>query len=1092
MPLDFQTVSFPIGKGLAQDMVPALIPPGKLIQAQDAILLKDGSIEQRKGFPEMSRSIHGSGSPGLSFALLEHVLADNRETIAITDDTVYTHLEATNDWRDVDAAYEYNINRVISGERGARGTSGTFSVDCAVSNGWAVYAWLNTVPYDGTYSSAQYLYIRMIDLETGAHRDYEAGVVSVTCNHVRVVAVDNYVYVVWSDDSDAEIKAARWLMTDVEAGYTDVVLGTSVNEYGQFDITSRGNKLYLCYHYDVYQEDVLVNCTRVRVGNAAWTVVESQIQNFRATSAGVAEVNRGYCIDADITNSLELVLVAYDTYDTEVPPTGEKSIDGFAVDVVDSMAVADPVRELVGDIEGDFVVQRIAGVAYQAGTADQKWMYVVWEQDEYGGGTTPPEHRSLHGVKYHYKVSTDAWDADYTHRTYHIGLISRPWLVGDDIFCAAHFNNTVVSKFDGITNTVPQRHGYVVQLVQGAYIGGEIPMMVDGQARCCCRIATHIMGNMDYNNTACNVSTTDDGLLFPVLRQSSVDEMVNNGFDLYEICKSHVEGYIPFTVQGELCLTAGVPAIYTGEQLCEMGSHYYPWIEKIESSTSTGSLTPLKMYQWCVVYEWRDNRGVIHRSAPSVPEEIDMPGGHKTASLHVPTLQLSEREDPLTHEWPVRIVIYRTEGDGSIFYREQEVINIFSEPYITVTSTLADTDLRENEILYTDGGALANMQPPCLRHAVVHDQRVWGISRDDPCTLWISKVIQPGGEAPGFSPQLVTRNDVGGAHVALASLGTQIVALKEEGVYVYSGKPPDDTLANNSLNGPIPVGLHTGCVSPKSVVATPSGVAFQSKDSFWMIDRGLNVVRIGGPVEDTVASYPICRGAVLDQEREIVVFVMTSRDGANGIQLVYHYMVGEWTTWAVPYKWGTPTPTGSPPCGAAMCWRGALDKFTLHLCLPSRVLYYAHGYAADTTSYKDYSVSPSTAAAPNLIVSTPWLQFANVAGFQRIRRLHLRGTKLGSAVTASHTLTVQLYYNFATTASHTYSYSESEVAAMCTDSEEHLRIHMPVQKCKAVRVAVMTTGGVSPATGAQVRWETLALEVGGKRGLFKLKQAASK
>jgi len=836
-------------------------------------------------------------------------------------------------------------------------------------------------------------------------------------------------------------------------------------------------------------EDLLVECTRVRVGNAAWTVVESQVEEFRATSGGMAQVNRGYCIDADITNSLELVFVAYDTFDTDVM-SDARSIDGFAVDVIDSMAVADAARELVGSIEGDFTVQRIASVAYQAGTADQKWMYVVWEQDDHGNPVLPPDHRSLHGVKYHYTVSTDAWDADYTHLTYHIGLVSRPWLVGTDIFCAAHFNNTVVSTFDGITNTVPQRNGYVVQLAQGTELRGEI---TDGQARCCCRIATHIMGNMDYNGTACNVCETDAGLLFPVLRQSSVDEMVNNGFDLYEICRSHVEGYIPFTVQGELCVTAGVPAIYTGEQLCEMGSHYYPWIEKIEGSESTGELTSQKMYQWCVVYEWRDNRGVIHRSAPSVPEELDFEStAYDTATLQVPTLQLTEREDPLTHEWPVKIVVYRTEGDGSIFYREQEASNSFTAPFVTITSILADADLRENEILYTDGGALANMQPPCLRHAVIHDQRVWGISRDDPCTLWISKVIQPGGEAPGFSPQLVTRNDVGGAHVALASLGTQIVALKEEGVYVYSGKPPDDTLSNSTLNGPIPVGLHTGCISPKSVVATPSGVAFQSRDSFWMIDRGLNVVRIGGPVEDTVASYPVCRGAVLDQEREIVVFVMTNRDSTDGIQLVYHYMVGEWTTWDVPFKWGTPTPTGSPPCGAAMCWRGSMSKFTLHLCLPSRVLYYAHGYTADTTSYKDYAVSPSVDAAPNLIVGTPWLQFANVAGFQRIRRLHLRGTKLGNVADASHTLVVYLYYDFSDTAYKSYTYSEAEVASMCTDSEEHLRIQMPKQKCKAVRVVVMTTGGVSPATGAQVRWETLALEVGGKRGLFKLKQAASK
>lgn len=605
-----------------------------------------------------------------------------------------------------------------------------------------------------------------------------------------------------------------------------------------------------------------------------------------------------------------------------------------------------------------------------------------------------------------------------------------------------------------------------------------------GQARVVVRVATHILGEPGPTCIAvncCPVSNDDRRVVVvPVVGQADF----NGGFDVFEIERDHPEMHNPTIAQGEPVLSGGVPALYDGAHCSELGTHYYPFIEDAEAG-GIGSLTAETTYQWVAVYEWRDARGVRHQSVPSAIQELKLDVGEDSASFNVSTLQLTERQDVESSSWPVWIVIYRTLSNGSIFYRETgtpvigaNVENDLDDAWYTHYSTVADSSLATSEILYTDGGVLVNGQPPALRHVVQHAQRLWGISRDNPRQIWVSKILQPGYEMPGFPLQLVLQSDVD--HVALASLGSNLLALSEDGVWAYAGEPPNDLGAGGTLSGPHAIARHTGCVSPLSVVQVPDGVAFQSRESFWLVGKGMQADRIGGPVEDTLQTYPYCRSAVLDQERELVLFTMA--DGENrygdspqyGVTLAWHYLLNEWTIWHYP---DSATNGMEPGRSAAVCWRGNLARYEYHQVQDDGTVIYP------SNGYHDHDGSD-----PQLSVISPWLQFAGVAGFQRVKRIHFRGTYLGA-----HSLSVKIWYDFEAAATDTLTFSEAEVAALIDGTEEHLRIHrLSRPKCKAIRVEVTATAGASPATGGLVRWETMAFEAGGKQGLFKLPDAGSK
>lgn len=299
-----------------------------------------------------------------------------------------------------------------------------------------------------------------------------------------------------------------------------------------------------------------------------------------------------------------------------------------------------------------------------------------------------------------------------------------------------------------------------------------------------------------------------------------------------------------------------------------------------------GSLTASKVYKYCTVFCEVDGRGRIRRSAPSDVVSVTL----SSAQNQVAIVQNAYYPTSAT----ACIEVYRSDGDGAVFYR-LEAFGSRTNPSqptggntVSFTDTLSDTTLTTQEQLYSLG-ELENYAAPPFKDITIHRARVWGINSEDDRELWFSKEIQSG-LGVGFHPNLKLRleGDDGGAF-CLAAMDDKIVAFKRNSIYVTSGDGPDNTGGGNFFPPFNLVARNVGCVEPESVLLIPDGIVFRSLKGFWLLSRGLDLTYIGAPV----AAYNSLdvTAAVLVEGASHARFTTSS-----GRTLIYDYFWKEWTT----------------------------------------------------------------------------------------------------------------------------------------------------------------------------------------------------
>lgn len=84
--------------------------------------------------------------------------------------------------------------------------------------------------------------------------------------------------------------------------------------------------------------------------------------------------------------------------------------------------------------------------------------------------------------------------------------------------------------------------------------------------------------------------------------------------------------YLRATEANNLHITGGFLSMYDGASVVEHGFHLYPEASTITSSTTTGGIQA-GTFQYQVTYQWTDNQGQIHYSAPSTAQTVVVPTG---------------------------------------------------------------------------------------------------------------------------------------------------------------------------------------------------------------------------------------------------------------------------------------------------------------------------------------------------------------------------------------------------------------------------------------------------------------------------------
>lgn len=558
---------------------------------------------------------------------------------------------------------------------------------------------------------------------------------------------------------------------------------------------------------------------------------------------------------------------------------------------------------------------------------------------------------------------------------------------------------------------------------------------------------------------------TETRLIFPSQKKGRTVSENNTLFSLLGIVETIIDFNSPVKYDNaflgeQLHTNGGVIQSYDGNQIVEHGFNLFPEnLENAGTATSGGNMSD-GVYQYRAIYTWTDNKGQVHRSAPSPALNVTLSGGSviQTQTVKVPTLRVTEKSN-------VTIELYRTEDSGTLFYRVSDPSNpTYNDPTVdslNIVDTTSDSDLIDNELLYTTGGVLDNIAPPSASIIETFQGRVFIAGLEEENQIQFSKVRQANSPVEFNDSQVINVNSLGGKIVALASMDDKLVIFKERAIFYLSGEGPNNLGQQNNYIEPELITNDVGCQTQNSVVLTPLGLMFQTRKGIYLLTRSLGINYIGSPVENF--NNLTVRAANLVPKRNIVIFLTNSQ------ALVFDYFVQKWTT------------------------------YTNHVGISATSLNGEYYYVRQNNQvYKESSLHTDNGSFIKLRLETSWLSLAGIQGYQRVYRMLILGEHK-----AAHKLIVKVAYNFVdafiqekTIDSNDFTrdtiYGEDSPYGTGTPyggtgNQYQVRVNMKKQKCESLKV--MIEDSQSENFGETFELSNILFVVGAKRGEFKLPQS---
>lgn len=449
--------------------------------------------------------------------------------------------------------------------------------------------------------------------------------------------------------------------------------------------------------------------------------------------------------------------------------------------------------------------------------------------------------------------------------------------------------------------------------------------------------------------------TTDQGLPSAAL-------YTQTGVNIVEF-QINQTGQYSSEIAADLHLTGGMLWMFDSVKPVEHGFHVWPENIALTTSASGGTITA-GTYFYQFTYEWTDNQGKLHRSAPSIPVSAGtLSGSTSSVTINVPTLRLTYKTSPNA----VRIVGYRWSVLQQAYYQFTSVTSpVANDPtidYVTITDTSSDSQILGNTLLYTTGGVVEDIAAPACIASCLYRNRLILLDAEDQNLLWYSKQVledTPVEMSDLFTiyiaPSTGTQGSTGPL-TAVSAMDDKLIAFKKNAIYYITGNGPDNTGSNNDFSDPIFITSSVGCPNPASIVLMPSGLMFQSDKGIWLLGRDLSTQYIGAAVE-AYNSFTVKSASTIPGTNQ-VRFVMS-----NGLTLMYDYFYNQWGTFST------------------LSAVSATLFNDLHTYLNSS----GQVYQETPGSYLDGS-------NPVLMsFTTSWVSLAGLQGFERFYFMYLLGT----------------------------------------------------------------------------------------------------
>jgi hypothetical protein len=505
-------------------------------------------------------------------------------------------------------------------------------------------------------------------------------------------------------------------------------------------------------------------------------------------------------------------------------------------------------------------------------------------------------------------------------------------------------------------------------------------------------------------------------------------------------------GYQTAQLGGDLFVSGGMLMQYDGSQTAEHGFNYPPVLVSATAVSSGLGNLGVGTYSWAIVWEWEDAQGNVHQSAPVFSSPVTLTATQE-CDLVFSTLQYSYKASRSV------IRIYRTLVNGSVYYQfPSPVTNNPAMSTVGFNDVYADTAISSGALLYTQQQVPASPGPPCSA-LVAYRNRLMLAATEAPDQLWYSLTNVPGQPVQMSDLFELNIDPTGGGISALGVMDDKLMIAKPSVWFYMTGDGPDQLGNNSTFSTPLMIDAASGCSVPDSVVTTAQGIMYQSSKGIWLISRGLQEQYIGEGVESSALGSTVVGAAIVPNTTQ-VRFAL-----ANGTVLVWDYFAEQWSTF--PYPWFTLTAAGI--VGNVWSMMNSLGQL----------------YSETPGVFYDYDPGTGNLAI-SLSLTTAWLKFAGLQGFQRVLKMLV----LGSYYSA-HTLKIQVAYDFVGTVAQT-----DTISVLSDPGPYQFRIFLAKQKCESVQITI-TQGVALDGAGQHGDLSGLAFEVGLKPGVYRLPAANS-
>ena len=472
-------------------------------------------------------------------------------------------------------------------------------------------------------------------------------------------------------------------------------------------------------------------------------------------------------------------------------------------------------------------------------------------------------------------------------------------------------------------------------------------------------------------------------------------------------------------------------------------------------------------YRYRAVYEWYDEMGNLHRSAPSDSIKCTIAANTHIVALKVYVPQFTRKTTGRSDSdaTGISVVIYRTEKDGSLYHRLASVgvDGTFATLTANYTDFGSDGDISDHEILYTEGGIPANAFVGSCKDLALHKERAFVVTSDN--AVMHSKEM---GARVG-----VNFTDFGFARVgsekqtinAIESAGEAFVIFTDTDGFYISGEGPDAT-GIGGFTAPRRFAPGLGAIANADHMTSAGGAFINTDRGVVRVQPNLQLDYIGARAEDTFGTDPIHSMCLDEGANEARFFTTNIVENSTNTIVVYNTLYNQISVHKVPYSGAAEAASGK----GAFYMLGDLYRVTAD----------GHVHLYSPKTYTDNCTGSDVVYDMNITTSD-----INVAGLQNAQRAY-RVSVLGDYKSA-HTLSLFAYADYNSDAAVTSKYETFSQAVSSDTNPYNYRIHLKNQKCRAIRVSISIHG--SAATGEAVILQGIALEVGVRTGTFKLPTA---